>query len=276
MSKTRQLLLTLSRVAFAVIVLAVLSCHSENGGQGTVSTEPLLLDLERLYSDVEAITVEVAYETGAEPYTDDGYDRPFWWEILKTNLEALAGPTVNVTVPWELSRMTGLGPLYQDGWTTSEIVGVAQTLWDATSPPEEQVIHVLFLNGYYEDAEGIKDRMLGVSFGGTSLIAVFKDVVESSSGSGLVKRYVEQATLVHEAGHLLGLVNNGVVPCTAHEDPEHPRHCANPVCVMFWLNEGPQDLADFVALLSGSGDLVLFCQDCLDDVSSYRSSLSSP
>ena len=36
----------------------------------------------------------------------------------------------------------------------------------------------------------------------------------------------------HEFGHMLGLVNSGAADQSRHEDPNAPKHCHNPACVM--------------------------------------------
>lgn len=110
--------------------------------------------------------------------------------------------------------------------------------------------------------------MLGVSFGRTGVIVMFKDVIEST---GLVavpnlERFVEQATMIHELGHAIGLVDNGVALTTAHKDEEHGAHCTNEDCVMFWLNEGASDAAQFARDRVSGGDVVLFGDECLADV----------
>ena len=43
---------------------------------------------------------------------------------------------------------------------------------------------------------------------------------------------VETATLNHEFGHLLGLVNLGSVPVNDHEDPSAEHHCDINGCLM--------------------------------------------
>ena len=81
--------------------------------------------------------------------------------------------------------------------------------------------------------------------------------------------FVEQATLVHEFGHVMGLVDNGIPMVSDHLDPDHPRHCTNEECVMYWQNEGAADLRDFVQQMMSTGSLIMFGEECLDDTRSY-------
>ena len=104
---------------------------------------------------------------------------------------------------------------------------------------------------------------------GTTVIAMFKDVITASGGT-VTQKYVEQATLIHEAAHALGLVNNGLPMVATHHDSAHGAHCDNSNCVMYYLNEGTSDLATFVATYILSGSAVMFDDKCLNDARTYK------
>ncbi len=124
------------------------------------------------------------------------------------------------------------------------------------------------MSGVFADDSGPRAGVLGVSLGNTGIIVMFKDVVESTGGPGLdnIERYVEQSTMIHELGHAIGLVNNGVPTTSDHHDSEHGAHCRNDDCVMYWLNEGASDMAAFVQRSVLSGNTILFDDACLADV----------
>ena len=105
-----------------------------------------------------------------------------------------------------------------------------------------------------------------------AIIAMFKPVIESTSVGplGVVERYVEQATLVHEFGHAVGLVNNGLPLTSEHHDAEHGAHCNNEDCVMYYQVEGASAMVDFVLNRVTSGDVVLFADDCLADAAAVE------
>ncbi|MEN0059089.1 MAG: hypothetical protein AAGB31_09655, partial [Bdellovibrio sp.] len=113
--------------------------------------------------------------------------------------------------------------------------------------------------------------VIGVSLTGTPIIAIFKDVVQSTSGNpnGAVPKFVEQSTMVHEMGHALGFVNNGVPMVTSHQDTAHGAHTTNSNCVMYWLNEGTSDLTQFVLHYINSGNTVMWGSQVLQDAQAY-------
>lgn len=90
--------------------------------------------------------------------------------------------------------------------------------------------------GYAGDTDDSKT--LGVTYGSSS-IAIFEKTVRDYSGDLLqpTEATMETAILLHEFGHVLGLVNYGSPAQVAHEDGAHPNHCNNEDCLMYWLVE---------------------------------------
>lgn len=91
-------------------------------------------------------------------------------------------------------------------------------------------------------------RVIGVAYAGSSC-AVFAASIEELSGLFVSADSVERVALVHEVGHLMGLVNGGTPMVTPHEDTAHPRHSSNPDSVMYWQAEG----SGVIGLLQGGG-----------------------
>lgn len=108
------------------------------------------------------------------------------------------------------------------------------------------VLYVLYLDGH-SDQDTASGKVLGVHYATTS-IAIFKESIRSSGGlPGVLfgSRDVEEAVLVHEFGHAIGLVNNGVPMVRGHEDGEHPGHSTNEQSVMYWAVENTLGLSEF-------------------------------
>lgn len=233
------------------------------------------------FSTMTSLTIEIAYEPGAEPFIGSftaAAPSPFtsrnYWDITEENLKALfQGRTkaVTVTVPKTIETMTAIPAQNQTGWTSTMITNLAAQYRQHPSTATEGYLFLIFLKGYYESDGAQQPEVIGVNISGTPYTAVFKDVVSSTglSPTGRVPKYVEQSTVVHELGHALGLVNNGVPPSTSHQDTAHGAHCTNSDCVMYYLNEGKTDLVAFVQAAETSGSLVIFKDECLNDTKQY-------
>jgi hypothetical protein len=209
--------------------------------------------------------VDVAYEPGAEPFARGD------WGIVGESLAALfEGRTIKpqIFLPADGDRLTLLPDQGRESWTLNDIVLLERAHRRDRSSGTTGRFWVVFLNGYFERDGQTNKSVLGVSVTGTSVIAMFKNVVEDSgAGSlgGVIPRFVEQSTIVHELGHALGLVNNGVTLTSDHHDRKNGAHCTNQQCVMFWSNEGRESLVQFVNRYQETGNTVLFGSECLAD-----------
>lgn len=105
------------------------------------------------------------------------------------------------------------------------------------------VLYVLYLDGGFARDPG-ETKTLAIAYRGSS-IAVFKgNIRDSSVPDDTVlpttkprEREVEQSVLVHEFGHIAGLVSNGIPMVTPREDSEHPGHTTHEGSVMYWAVE---------------------------------------
>ena len=127
-------------------------------------------------------------------------------------------------------------------------------------------VTVIFLNGLYEG----NPKILGVHFSGYGFAFVFKDVVASVGGTAADQRYVEQGTVVHELGHVIGFVNNGVPLTTNYEDSAHLRHSANTNCVMYWTVESANTILGFLTNTILANRMNLFETEVLADGRAYH------
>ena len=260
------------------LILAVLcsSCSQKTDVRSVkVPSNPYETALN-YFTKTTTLTVEVAYETGHEPYADgssltiSGNLVPMW-QVLEENLNALflgRTPFPLIVVPKQLSEMKQLPAMNRTRWEAKDIIELADRNRRNPSTSSHTYFWVVFLGGVFSQDGIDQPSTIGVSIGGTTVIAIFKDVVRST-GVSAVPRYVEQSTVVHEMGHALGLVNNGLTLQDAHQDTAHGHHCTNTDCVMYWLNEGRSDMIQFAINMSVSGSVIMFDQQCLDDARKF-------
>lgn len=226
---------------------------------------------QNYFKSASQLTVQVAYEPGAEPYDDNlaAYGGVSIWWLLEENLNALfqgrSNPPV-ITVPKTMSEFSAIPAQNKTAWTLSDLMNLASAHRNGVSSANQSYFWVVFLNGHFHDGTTLQTGTIGLSIRGTTVLAIFKDVVRgTAAGNGtLVPRYVEQSTLIHEMGHALGLVNIGLPPTTTHEDTGHAGHCSNPNCVMYWRNEGTADMVNFVRSAI-SGSFIMYDAQCLQD-----------
>jgi hypothetical protein len=158
-------------------------------------------------------------------------------------------PSVDTTIPQPAES-----PVY----TLADINDLEKANRSRYRQDNEAVLYLLYINGSYEgDTETLKT--LGLAYHGSSLV-IFKEAINLLAVLESKRQSLEAITLVHEFGHMLGLVNVGTSMVTPHEDPEHSGHDVNPDCLMYWLNEGT------TILESLSNILPEFDQECLDDM----------
>lgn len=157
-------------------------------------------------------------------------------EIDTTPGESLVGSSRNALARQlgehgskEVSFAAGSSVPERDVYTTAELRSLMESHRSVWSTEGRAAVYVMVLSGRHEN-----DGVVGVSFNASSF-AIF---TEQLGGGLLGLNYAtyEEAVVVHELGHLFGLVNltgHGAF----HEDPAHPGHSTNQGSVMFWAVE---------------------------------------
>lgn len=98
---------------------------------------------------------------------------------------------------------------------------------------ETAAFYILYVSGH-SDADSADGAVLGLAYAGSS-IGFFIDQADPGPVPLVTKQEVEGAGVVHESGHLLGLVDGGTPMVTPHEDAQHVAHCDDSTCVMYWV-----------------------------------------
>lgn len=158
-------------------------------------------------------------------------------------------------------------------YAASELSEMHEAYQDLEPEDGSEVMHVLFLDGRFE-----RENTLGVAFD-TRAFAVFKgEIRESTCGNdepvcqapclddepvcqrnanAVTREWkMTRAVAIHEAGHLLGLVNSLLPMVQDHEMDEDPKpetpayenrsHSSNDSSVMWWELDGSADPQEIV------------------------------
>jgi hypothetical protein len=131
-------------------------------------------------------------------------------------------------------------------WTPVELAEHEARVRDHYDGPNVATIHVTAVAGRNRDDPDV----IGFALAGSS-IAVF----EGRLATAVARSAVETALLVHEAGHLLGLVDLTTPMVEPHESAEKPVHDVSRDCVMYWQ----------IALV-GTSLPHEYCARCVDDL----------
>ncbi len=259
--------------SFALVLLA--ACGAPGGGDdGDDDDVPPRVDAAPsgngsvFDAKYTSVSIEIDFENGEQPYTGPivGFGDTF--DLSQANLDRIFAGRKAVVLPRVIADMENVGPVADEELTSADILALAAAHRDLVDTATVKTYYMVFVSGYYADASGPLPGVLGVSIGNSGVIAMFKDVIESTNIPALpnVVRYVEQSTLIHELAHSIGLTDNGVPMVSSHKDAAHGAHCNNEDCVMFWQNEGSADATQFAQQKLLTGSSILFDSACLADV----------
>jgi hypothetical protein len=174
-------------------------------------------------STYRSLVVEVAWVSSEAP-------SDYALGILQTRLQQRCDKPGGITL---VNGKTFVST--QSVWSVADMGPLEAQLRQQHASGTQAAMFVVYLNGA-SDQDTPDAHVVGMSYSGTSF-AIFKDVARR--GAPFVSGGELEATvLVHESGHLFGLVNLGAPLTSGHLDSAHPFHCTNPQCVMFWEAEG--------------------------------------
>jgi hypothetical protein len=177
-----------------------------------------------------SILVELDYVTGAEP--EGGAI-----SLFQQRLQEATGKSVEVV------RTPGLeGSGANHRYTGQELQSLEDRFRSQHSEGARAALYLMYLDGGFE-RDTDDQKVLGAAYHGSSL-AMFKGNLRAYAKNGnpldpsqLQKPTIgdlEGSVIVHEAGHVLGLVDIGTPMVTQHADAQHPGHSNNQESVMYW------------------------------------------
>jgi predicted Zn-dependent protease with MMP-like domain len=200
-----------------------------------------------------SMVVEIDYEAGYMPEQSST-------DLLKTRLDQVCDKPQGIEI-----FLTETNFDHEGQWSASD---VREKGWNEKSnnPQSDSTLYwqAIFPSGQYAN-----DGVLGVAVD-ASTIAIFGEAVDDAEGPIFNRpsaEEIENSVLVHEFGHLLGLVNLVYQSPVEHEDEEHKGHSNNEDSVMYWAIESANigniitgelpddfdddDLNDLAGMLSG-------------------------
>lgn len=241
-------------IVLPLMILTLLSCSQDDGSDMTGNSGSYSHTLgvgessNDLLSDdsYTALTVEIDYVSGFEP-TQTAVDN--LQSFLENRLNKPNG--ISIILNDEISS-PGLDTL-----TIEEVYEIEQEYRDIFTSGNNLAAYVLFTDGSFESA-----NVLGAAYFNTSMAIFSETIDENSGGFGQPSAStVESSVLLHEAGHIMGLVDNGTPAVQDHVDEENGAHCTDDTCLMYWAIE----TTDLIGNLSG-GSVPELDNQCLQDL----------
>jgi hypothetical protein len=151
------------------------------------------------------------------------------------------------------------------------ILNLEKEYRDHKNSGDVAVIYIIFLNGGYSES----DQTLGLSYLASSF-AIFKDKIDAIEIPFAFRRFVqpvdfEHSVVIHEAGHLLGLVNINYESTDDHEDIDSEHHCVFEDCVMFHaLEHSRQSYMDKIWQREDLKPPTELCEYCVEDLDKLK------
>lgn len=269
---------SLGILAAALVSIVVIAACTTEGTRASASEALTAAPTASLFATTtKRVVIEVDYMPGAEPFVEPTAAVEDPWSVFRANANALFEGRKRLVVPSRRRDMERLDDVAGAAFDEADIVAIAEKHWTEKSDGETTSFYFVFLNGYFKDENGdVLEQIPGVSVRGRGIVGIFKPAITSDWNDPDTPIYMEQATLVHELGHVVGLVDRGVPSTTPHRAEAQGAHCDNPACIMYWENVLVKDGVDFADTYLRPRHDVLFGPECLDDVRTFAAARRRP
>jgi hypothetical protein len=133
-------------------------------------------------------------------------------------------------------------PSQRGSYTSQGLDAIQEEFADVVEEPGGAArLYIVYLNGRMREED-----LWGIQFdpGAIALFPMYYDMqgigplLVQNSGLGLNKERLERAILVHETGHVMGLVGCAIPMVRPHEDPKSACHSSNRDSVMWFAIDG--------------------------------------
>ncbi|GHA40067.1 hypothetical protein GCM10007103_21890 [Salinimicrobium marinum] len=206
-----------------ILVITVSGCTKDSDENLHNSSNNLNLGVSSndLLSDEKytSLKLEVAYVKDYEP-------SPSTLNNIKSFLEEHINKPNGISLVTKEIQSTGSGP-----FSIEQVKKIEDETRTSFNSGNKISVYLLFLNGK-SDSQKDNKLILGTAYKNTSMVIYGETIHRLSETSGISKSEIESTTIMHEFGHLFGLVDNGSPAQSDHEDTESKSHCNVPSCLM--------------------------------------------
>lgn len=197
-----------------------------------------------------SLKVELQYASGYKP-TQGAID------TLRAFLNRRLNKPGGITITTDAIADPG-----QSSYSLNQISQIEINNRKAYNSGKTIAVYYFFADGNYSGNTN-NSEVLGLSYRNTSIVIFEKTIQGLSGGLGQPSRTDLEATVMeHEFGHIMGLVNLGTPMVVNHADPNHPHHCEDSKCLMYYN----VSTSDVVSNILNGGGIPKLDQNCLNDL----------
>ena len=219
--------LVLGRALVVILAILATGCLGATPGPEKTPVRPAAFLWDRPYPN---LAVEIDVAEGIEP-------SEFAVDALMTTLGEVTGKQSITRLP--LSKLPeDMAPRTDKKWSVEDLRQVAKASlstgdFGAYGSGSTAVLHILYLYGQDEENGNVK----GLAMDGTVIIFMPYKLVGAPETPveprPTTRDFFERSILIHEMGHVLGLVDNGLPMQRDHSHPDDPIHSSNKESVMW-------------------------------------------
>ncbi|AEH01318.1 hypothetical protein [Lacinutrix sp. 5H-3-7-4] len=227
-----------------IILLSLISFSCSKDDENNVTKNTVEYHLQTvgtssndLLSDEQftSLIIELVYVEGFEPtqQTIDNLVSFFEERTYKPN---------GITVQKRSIASPGLSP-----YTTNEIRTIEDNNRTIFNTENQLAVWALYIDGL-SASNSQNSSVLGTAYRNTSFVIYEESIHGLSDETFEPNRSILETTVtLHEIGHIFGLTNLGAPLQSNHEDEDHPKHCNETNCLMFWKTETANGVMDMVS-----------------------------
>jgi hypothetical protein len=226
------------------LLILVMGCNTSQTPIPLYSATPNDFLSARKY---DSLVVEIEYVTGFQP-------SPISVDNLHTYLQGLLNKPKGIKMK---VNPAGINSPNKQSYTLDDVSAIEANIRSVPISGSTLSVFIFFADALYEP-DVRQGRTLGTKYRSTSIVMFEKTIQRYAGHTGQpsIDR-LETSVLMHEMGHIMGLVNLGTPMQTQHEDTANKGHCADKNCLMYWALDD--------VILSG-GSIPSLNQDCVNDL----------
>ncbi|OLY93239.1 hypothetical protein [Cnuella takakiae] len=213
-------------IAFVLLAFTFAGCVKVIAGEEEL-TDKAYLHNQRIGASAKdllradrytALRVEIQYMEGFEPDKASLYNLQIF---LQQYLDKPDGIYLEVKQ---------IDPAADKILNRENVLGLERSSRSVYTNGKELGLYILYTNGRY-----INEKIAGLAYRNTSAVLFGQMIKDHSGRIGQPDRTkLETTVLLHEVGHLLGLINKGSDMLSDHQDEDHHGHCSNKECLMYY------------------------------------------